>query len=485
MPLENLFPISLNLNGRQCLVLGGGTVSLAKVKPLLAAGAFVRVVAVNALPEFAVLEKTVNLELVQTRLEAVHCNDVFLAIDSGECPNSSPLLRSLAASDGFLLNSVDQPEACDYFTPAVVRRGPVQIAISTGGAAPALARNVRQMLEHLLPQNLGTIVHQAGAFRERAKSALDRAKQRIFWDRVFSKVEMKQLAQLKDTQIFECFDKLLHQTKAGTAVGKVTLVGAGAGGADMISLRGLRALEEADVILHDALLDPALLSHARRDAHIMAVGKRCGKHSATQTFINRTLANFAKQGNRVVRLKCGDPFIFGRGGEELQHLNNEGIETQVIAGVSAAAVAAADACIPLTGRGTLRRVTYMTGSTNAGLQTDRANWQALLTGGSVALYMARRHLAKTMQEIMEAGISPNVPVTIVVNAGLPKRQIIEGTVASISNQARHAASGEPCIFLVGAYSVGRSPIPLSLSYQQSDKENCFALQYEPTNNAAP
>lgn len=429
---EALFPVSLCLKGKECLVLGGGTVAEAKLAPLVGTGAHITVVAQHLTPALGKLARAGRITIRKRGLREHDCDSVFLAIDSGEYPEATPTLRAFAATRGFLLNSADAPEACDYFTPAVVRRGPVQIAISTGGAAPALARNIRQMLDRFLPTNLEAIVGHAAALRETVKRRLDQNAQSHFWDHVFGADMMKRLGGSKADSLPTIMEDEL-QKAAGTPTrqGKVYLVGAGAGAADMISLKGLRLVETADIIFHDALLDPTLLDHARRDAEIVGVGKRCGKHSASQAFINRSLENAARQGKTVVRLKCGDPFIFGRGGEELMHLKAAGVATEVVPGITAASVAAADYGIPLTHRGLSRRVTLMTASTNEALMPDAPEWHSLLAGGTVVLYMAKRALASSLNAMLEAGVAPTTPVAVISDAGRRTSETITGTIASM------------------------------------------------------
>lgn len=466
MQPEALFPISLNLKGRHCLVLGGGPVALAKTKPLLGTGATITLVAEHLIPELGQLVKNGKAKHTGSRLTEAHCQKLTLAIDSKEQPSCSKLLASMAHQHNFLLNSVDQPANCDYFTPAVVRRGPLQIAISTGGAAPTLARNIRQTLERLLPQNLDRLIQRAGLFRDTVKSSLDADRQKQFWNRLFEPETMKSLPTTNDKDLDQALQKLLGDTKDSRPIrGSVSLVGAGAGSADMITLKGLRALETADIILHDALLDPALLEHARRDAHIMPVGKRCGKHSSSQAFINRSLANFAKQGKKVVRLKCGDPFIFGRGGEELLHLLHEGIETDVIPGVTAAAVAAAETGLPLTHRGIARRITFMTAATNSTLPEDRPDWPALLNGGTVALYMARRSLARTLIDIESQGLSCQLPVMVISNAGTSESKVTQGTLSTLSAKVASLSENAPTLVIIGEtgnLAVKAAPTPNKL-----------------------
>lgn len=217
----------------------------------------------------------------------------------------------------------------------------------------------------------------------------------------------------------------------------------------MITIKGLRAIEQADVILYDALLASSLLNHARRDARLIAVGKRCGKHSTSQAFINRTLANLAKQGKQVVRLKCGDPFIFGRGGEELLYLLEQGIRAEIVPGVTAASVAAAEAGLPLTHRGMARRVTLMTASTNTDLPEDQPEWKALLSGGTVALYMARKPLMKLATMMQADGISPAMPVVIAANAGRDTQEIIHTTIADLQGNPPFLSGGAPTLAIIG------------------------------------
>lgn len=449
MPHDPYLPISLNLKGRVCLVLGGGPTALAKLQPLVDAGSILLLAAQNPIPELQDLLAKNKVRKAALPLDAKELDGILLAIDSGEEPTQSQALRNLSKSHNFLLNTVDQPEFCDYFTPAVVRRGPLKIAFSTGGAAPALARNLRQKLEKLLPHKLGNLVESAQKWRPEVQERLSHTAQKSFWNKLFSNASVETLCQ-SSTVIDDRIEELIKlEATSIPAKGKVWLVGAGSGHADTITLQALKLLETADVILHDALLDPALLEYARRDARVIPVGKRCGKASTTQTFINKSLANFAAQGQRVVRLKCGDPFIFGRGGEELKYLKSHRIPVEVVAGVTTAALAAAEELVPLTYRGTARRITFMTGATSKSLPEDRPQWNALLEGGTVAIYMARLGLQDNLQGMLEAGLSPDMPAMLVAGLGSNERISIRATIATLSNRSSHVPAHLPTLVLVG------------------------------------
>ena len=326
----------------------------------------------------------------------------------------------------------------------------MQVAISTGGAAPTLARNIRQALEHLLPHGLERLVRQAALGRSRFQALLSPAKQKVFWNRVFALSTLSTFIGKNETATRALLDQAAGETRTenGTT-GEVWLVGAGAGSADLITLRGIRAVEQADVILHDALIDSTLLDFARRDARLVPVGKRCGHQSSPQDFINRTMENLAVQGNRVVRLKCGDPFIFGRGGEELEYLQKKGINTHVIPGVTAASVAASTTGIPLTHRGVARRITLMTASTNPSLDTDRAQWSALLEGGTVALYMVRNKLAALSEEIIGTGQTATLPCCLIANAGMPDQEIRSTTLGELRNDIMWKDNNAPVLAIIG------------------------------------
>lgn len=449
MQHDPYLPISLNLKDRVCLVLGGGPVALAKLKPLVEAGSTVLLAAHNPIKEIADLFDHKKIVRTSLPFDSKRFEGVLLAIDSGEEPVHSQSLRSLAKTHNILLNTVDQPEFCDYFTPAVVRRGPMKIAFSTGGAAPALARNLRQQLERLLPHKLGELVESARIWRPEVQRRLSPAAQKEFWNRLFSDKTVQNICE-ESAHIEDCIEHLISsQSTSVEAKGKVWLVGAGSGNADTITLRALKLLETADVVLHDALLDPALLEYARRDARLIPVGKRCGKASTTQTFINKSLANYAEQGHRVVRLKCGDPFIFGRGGEELKYLKSRQVAVEVVAGVTTAAQAAAEELVPLTYRGKARRVTFMTGATSKNLPEDRPRWKALLDGGTVAIYMARLGLQDNMDSMLEAGLAPDMPAMLVAGLGSPERVSIKATISTLATQSANVPKHLPTLVLVG------------------------------------
>lgn len=449
---KHYYPLFLNLTGQTALVLGGDVVAEAKVRPLLAAGANIRLVANQVSHSLAaILEKT-DAEILTGKFVSTHLDGVQLAIDCGGAPSCSAALRRAAKARGVLLNCVDAETQADFISPATLTRGPLQVAISTGGAAPLFARNLRQMLDVLLPASLGAVLTAVGGFRAKVKAILPSGKRKAFWEAIFDHKTLETLQGLPENELQSALEGHLSAAQNGApagAIGTVTLIGAGPGHAELITLAGLKALQQADVVLYDALVDPAMIGYARRDAQFIPVGKRCGKQSASQGFINRTLANMAKQGKNIARLKCGDPFVFGRGGEEIEFLEAQSVPVVVVPGVTAASAAAADVKLPLTHRGVARRLTFMTGTTADALPDDKPDWQALLTGGTVAIYMAKKSLARTLADIQLAGFGAGLPAVWVANAGRPDKKIVHSTVGTLSADITALHTEAPSLVLIG------------------------------------
>ncbi|MBR0680890.1 uroporphyrinogen-III C-methyltransferase [Roseomonas eburnea] len=430
------FPAFLELSGRIALVLGSGEVAERKAEPLRRAGAAIRHAALFA-PELL--------------------DGIALAIGADAPEAELRALSTAAQARGIPVNIVDRPELCSFIMPAIVDRDPVTIAIATGGAAPVLARMLRQRVEAVLPPGLGRLAALAHRFKDAVRRALpDLAARRRFLDRVLAGpvADLAHAGRMREAEA--AFGRALAGSDA-TPPGMVHLVGAGPGAADLLTLRALRLLGEADVIVHDRLVPEAVLDMARRDAERIFVGKARANHCLPQEEINALLVRLARQGRRVVRLKGGDPFVFGRGGEEAAALAEAGIAHEVVPGITAALACAADAGIPLTHRDASRAVTFVTGHTREGrLDLDFA--ALARTGHTLAVYMGLTTLPALEEGLVAAGLDPSTPAAIIERGGTPGMRSLCGTLGSIVAEAPAWSSGGPALVLVGeVVAMGRTP----------------------------
>lgn len=430
------FPAFLDLQGRTCLVLGAGDALEAKATLLREAGATLREAAGFG--------------------EAL-LDGVALAVAAGAPEEDLAALHAACVARGIPVNVVDRPELCSFITPAIIRRDAVTVAVSTGGAAPVLARLIRQRIEAALPPLLGRVAALGARFQAQVRARLPALPaRRAFLERAFTGTPGKLAEAGRQREAESAFIALLDNAKA-TPAGFVQLVGAGPGAADLLTLRALRALGEADVIVHDRLVPEEVLELARRDARRIFVGKRRAHHCVPQDDINALLVDLARQGLRVVRLKGGDPFVFGRGGEEAQALLDAGIAHEVIPGVTAALGCAAQAGIPLTHRDAARVLTFVTGHTRDGVLD--LDFRALARPGqTLAVYMAMTTLATLHQGLIWEGFDDATPAALIERGGTSQQRELRGTLAEVVERGPDWAGDGPVLLLVGE-AVGMGPPP--------------------------
>lgn len=421
------FPAFLDLQGRIVLVLGQGEVAERKAEPLRAAGAEVR-----RADAFAA-------ELL---------DGVALAVGADAAEDDLRALSAAAQARGIPVNIVDRPELCSFITPAIIDRDPVTVAVSTGGAAPVLARMVRQRIEALLPPGLGSLAALAGRLSALVRQRLpETPARRRFLEGALagSPADLALAGRMEEAEA--AFLAALDAAEVSPR-GIVYLVGAGPGAADLLTLRALRLMGEADVIVHDRLVSEEVLAMARRDAARIRVGKQGADHTLPQEGINALLVRLAREGKRVVRLKGGDPYIFGRGGEEAAALAAAGIPCEVVPGITAALACAAQAGIPLTHRDATREVTFVTGHMRDGaLDLDFA--ALAKPRRTLAVYMGLAALGALEQGLSAAGLDPATPAAIVERGGTSAMRVLEGTLASLVREAPGWSGGGPALVIVG------------------------------------
>jgi uroporphyrin-III C-methyltransferase/precorrin-2 dehydrogenase/sirohydrochlorin ferrochelatase len=425
------FPIFLSLTGRRVLVVGEGEAATRKAEALRRADATVATVA------------RFDLALLDARL----LDDCALAIGADAPDADLEALSAAAQARGIPVNIVDRPSLCSYITPSVIDRAPISIAVSSGGAAPVLARLLRARIEAMVPPAFGRLAALADRYKEDIRRRLPDVAQRR---RVLERALGGRVADLVLAGEDAAADQELRREIEGGAdpAGIVYLVGAGPGAADLLTIRAQRLLGEADVIVHDRLVTTEVLDMARRDADRIEVGKSRAAHSMPQEAINALLVRLGQAGQKVVRLKGGDPLVFGRGGEEAEALAAAGVAFEIVPGVTAALACAAGAGIPLTHRDAARTLTLATGHLVRGaLDLDFA---VLARGGTLAVYMGLDSLPALRDGLLAAGLDPATPAALIERGGRAEQRVLRGTLDELVAQAPGWATGGPALAMVGA-----------------------------------
>lgn len=452
MSAADCLPLFLRLRDRHCLVVGGGTVAARKIKALLDAGATVTVVAPALCPAVAALSDAKLIEVRERPFERSDIDVNLLIIAATNNPEVNRAVVAAATAAGRLANVVDDIALSSAFFPALIRRGGLTIAVSTGGAAPVLARLVRSQIERLLAPSLGELVALAARWRERVRTTLaNPLARRQLWEQVMDeRGEVRRaLDRGQPLAAEEALEAALGAAENDCTAGFVSLVGAGPGDPELITLRALRALQSADVILHDRLVSPEVLALARRDAECEDVGKLTGAdHAAAQAGIDARLVALARAGLRVVRLKGGDPFIFGRGAEELQALRQHGIAFEVIPGITAALGCAAYAGIALTQRELAQQVTLVTAHCARSL--DKLDWPLLAKAGhTTVFYMGVAQASRIEQRLLAFGCAGETPVAIVERGTTAQQRVVHARLAGLGATVAAAHIEAPALIIVG------------------------------------
>jgi len=441
----DFLPIFTNVRNRLCLVVGGGDVAKRKAGVLLEAGAHVRVVAPEIAPELA---KQKNVESIVTRFDAAHLDGVTLIIAATNDRAVNKQVSELAQARNIPVNVVDDPELCSFIMPAILDRSPLMVAFSSGGASPVLTRMMRGKLETVIPQNYSRLASFAERFREEVKTKVTNpAKRRIFWENVFEGVVAEKVLTGDEASAEAMLQQML-QSEDNIQRGEVYLVGAGPGDPDLLTFRALRLMQKADVVVYDALVSKPIVEMTRRDAERIYVGKKRDDHTLPQEEINLLLVRLAKEGKRVLRLKGGDPFIFGRGGEEIETLAAEGIAFQVVPGITAASGVASYAGIPLTHRDHAQSCMFVTGHLKDG--TMNLDWDALARPRqTVVVYMGLHGLDTLCAELIKHGLPNTTPIAIVQHGTQPTQRVITGTLATLPAIAEREKPQAPTLIIVG------------------------------------
>ena len=452
-----LYPLFADLNGLPVLVVGGGTVAQRKVEALLGAGARVTVGSLRLNEHLAQQVAAGQIRWLHGAFAASWLDGMWLVIAATQDLVLNASVALAAHDRRIFANVVDDAAQSRFHVPAIVDRSPLIVAISTAGAAPALARRVRETLERVLDNALGALVALAQRHRARiVQHRPDLAARRAFYDWLHDGPVPALLRHAQPQDAEQALLDALHRDKAPSRMGSVALVGAGPGHPGLLTLQALRALNEADVILHDQLASADVLAMARRDAERIDVGKRCGGRHVPQDQIHRLMLAHAREGRRVVRLKGGDPFVFGRGGEELAFLRAHGIACEVVPGVTAAVACAAFAGIPLTHRDHAQSICLLTahGKEAADSLDERLPIDPRQT---LAVYMGVERIPVLTERLLARGRSASTPVAIIENGSLPQQRVIAGTLGELSTLAAAHAVRTPALLIIGEVAAYAKP----------------------------
>lgn len=446
----DFLPVFFDIRGKDCLVVGGGEVAARKTSLLLQAGGKVTVVSPELCPSLA--NSAANKEIIHRagRFSPDAIADSVLIIAATDDMNVNREVSKLASVRRIPVNVVDNPALCSFIVPSIIDRSPVVVAVSTGGAAPVLARLIRARLETLIPSAYGRLAALTARFRDRVKTHfVAPEKRRIFWERILQGPVAEMVYSGQDQAAEAALQRELSGDIDRTQPqGEVYLVGGGPGNPDLLTFRALRLMQQADVVVYDHLVSPAVLDLARRDAERIYVGKERSNHTMRQEAINDLLVRLAQEGKRVLRLKGGDPFIFGRGGEEIETLSERGVRFQVVPGITAASGVSAYAGIPLTHRDYAQSCVFVTGHLKDG--SINLDWNGIARENqTIVIYMGLQGLSVLCQELIKHGLKSATPAAIVQQGTTHNQRVITGTLETLSKQAEDAQMKPPTLIIVG------------------------------------
>lgn len=444
-----LFPLFADLQGRRVLVVGGGPVAERKTEALLHAGARARVGAPELTPRLRAWHEQGRIDWIAGRFDVAWLSGAWLVVAATDDGHVNQSVAGAAEARHLFANVVDDAELSTFQVPAIVERGPLQVAISSGGGAPMLARHLRRQLETLLDDSWASLAHLFTRQRQRIRQRFPQpAERRRFFEKLLAGPLPRLFRQQLHVQAEQHFQAMLDEHATVVRSGSVAVVGAGPGDAGLLTLNALRAMNEADVVLHDRLVSEDVLRLGRRDATYIEVGKSASGHSTRQDDIHALMLEHARAGHRVVRLKGGDPFVFGRGGEELEFLRAHGIPYEVVPGITAAVACAAYAGIPLTHRDHAQSLKLVTAHCKDSF--DTLDWQALAQERqTLAVYMGVAGLEGLRDRLVQHGRAPSTPFALVENGSRRDQRVIGGTLADLAETARFHQVRSPALLILG------------------------------------
>ncbi len=444
------FPIFISLKQQPCLVIGAGEIAARKISLLIKAGANIKVIAEKISDTVLDIANDYPLILMEKSFAATDISeDYHLIVSATNNLSLNETVAKLAKDKRILVNVVDSPALCSFIFPAIIDRSPIIAAISSGGASPVLARLLRAKIESIISPDYGQLASLAAKYRQTVKQHFSDAPQRrIFWEKILQGSVAELVFAGKQRHAEEKLQQLLSASENEKAIGEVYLVGAGTGAVDLLTFRALRLMQQADVVVYDRLVSEDILELVRRDAERIYVGKKRDNHSLAQDSINELLVKLAKKGKRVVRLKGGDPFIFGRGGEEIETLMAQGIPFQVVPGITAASGCATYAGIPLTHRDHAQSCTFVTGHLKDG--SINLNWKQLTAPNqTIVIYMGLVGLEKICARMIEYGSPNDLPIAIIQQGTTAQQRVITGTLTTLPKKVANEEIKAPTLIIIG------------------------------------
>lgn len=445
----DLLPIFLNIKEKKCVVVGGGEVALRKATLLLRAGADLHIVAASLSDELRKLCSEHSCKITEREFQEADLSDAILVVAATDDLATNERVSVIASDLNIPVNVVDQPHLCSFIMPSIVDRSPIVVAISSGGSSPILTRKLKELNETMIPGRIDKLAELLGSYRVRVKKEVKDFSARIrFWENILDSEIPELVYNGQDDEARSALENWLTNPDSGRLGGEVYLVGAGPGDPDLLTLKALRLMHKADVVLYDRLVSPEILLKLRPDAEKIYVGKRSADHAVPQETINEMLVRLAKEGRRVLRLKGGDPFIFGRGGEELESLAAAGIPFQIVPGITAASGCASYAGIPLTHRDYSQSVRFLTGHTKDGRVP--LEWDILVKEKqTLVFYMGLAGLAFICEQLLQHGMSSATPVAVVQQGTTQNQKVVVGNLDTIADLAAENEIQAPTIIIIG------------------------------------
>lgn len=444
----DIFPISLKLQQQPCLIVGGGHIAYRKAVLLHKAGAVIHVIAPDIDANLLQLVEESQGQYIQALYPAqMQLNDYRLVIAATDDYAVNTQVFEDCEALKILVNSVDDPPHCRFMVPAIVDRSPLVISVASNGTSPVLSRQIRTQLETSIPHGMGKLAEFSGKWRAAVKAKISNPdERRVFWEDLYASPLKEQVFHDNLVEADRLIEQALAEWK--TPKGEVYLVGAGPGDPELLTLKALRLMQQADVVIYDRLVSPAIMELCRRDATKIYVGKARSNHAVPQEGINALLVEYASKGQRVCRLKGGDPFIFGRGGEEIQELFAAGVPFQVVPGITAASGCSAYAGIPLTHRDYAQSVRFLTGHLKEG--SPELPWDELVyQNQTLVLYMGLVGLEKICEKLIEHGQRPDMPVALISKGTTPEQKVLVGTLADIASKVEENHIQAPTLTIIG------------------------------------
>jgi uroporphyrin-III C-methyltransferase / precorrin-2 dehydrogenase / sirohydrochlorin ferrochelatase len=442
-------PIFFNIQDRLCIVIGGGDVATRKVTMLLKANAAVTLISPALCQELSLMVEEGKIQYHNTTFEASQLHGACLVIAATDDEKVNEAVSIAAKLQNIPVNVVDAPDLCTFTMGSIIDRSPVVIAVSSEGKAPVLARYIRTKIETMLPASYGRIAAIAGEFREQVKKKFSTSQaRRRFWEDVLQGPIVERILSGQEDAARKLLTNLLDEASTEKPKGEVFLVGGGPGDPDLLTFRALRLMQQCDVCVYDKLVSPEVMELVRRDAELIYVGKARDQHTMPQEQINDLLARLALDGKRVLRLKGGDPFIFGRGGEEIETLMQHGVPFQVVPGITAANGVSSYAGIPLTHRDYAQACLFITGHLKDG--SVNLDWEAMTRPNqTIVVYMGLIGLAEICKQLIIRGVSANMPVAVIQQGTTQNQRVVTSILSNIAEQVTIAQIKPPCLIIIG------------------------------------